>query len=122
MDRIAIKDLRIYAYHGVRDFEKEHGQLFILDVDIFADLSEACRTDNLEATINYSQAAQSIKRVMTENRYDLIETAAQAVADCILAEFSLAKSVRVCLKKPNAPIAADFGYVAVDITRSRESE
>mgnify|MGYP000769959075 CR=1 FL=1 len=65
MDRIAIKDLRIYAYHGVRDFEKERGQLFILDVDIFADLSEACRTDNLEATINYSQAAQSIKRVMT---------------------------------------------------------
>ena len=62
MDRIAIKDLRIYAYHGVRDFEKERGQLFILDVDIFADLSEACRTDNLEATINYSQATQSIKR------------------------------------------------------------
>ena len=122
MDRIAIKDLRIYAYHGVRDFEKERGQLFILYVDIFADLSEACRTDYLEATINYSQATQSIKRVMTENRYDLIETAAQTVADCILAEFSLAKSVRVCLKKPNAPIAADFGYVAVDITRSRESE
>lgn len=122
MDRIAIKDLRIYAYHGVRDFEKERGQLFILDVDIFADLSEACRTDKPEATINYSQATQSIRRVMTENRYDLIEAAAQAVADCILAEFSLAKSVRVFLKKPNAPIAADFGYVAVDITRSRESE
>ncbi len=122
MDRIAIRDLRIYAYHGVRDFEKERGQLFILNVDIFADLSKACQTDNLEATINYSQAVQSIKRVMTENRYDLIEAAAQAVADCILSEFSLAESVRVYLKKPNAPIAADFGYVAVDITRSRESE
>lgn len=121
MDKIAIRDLRIYAYHGVRDFEKQRGQTFILDVDIFANLAEACQTDKLETTINYSQAVQCIKKAMTEKSYDLIEAAAQAVADCILENFSLAESVRVYLKKPNAPIEADFGYVAVEITRSREN-
>ena len=32
-----------------------------------------------------------------------------------------AEGVTVCLKKPRAPIAADFAYVAVEITRWRES-
>lgn len=119
MDKIIIKDLRVYAHHGVHDFEKRKGQIFIIDVDINADLSEACHTDNLESTINYSQAVKVINRVMAEASYDLIERAAQVVADSILAEFDNAESVHVLLKKPNAPVEADFGYVAVEILRSR---
>lgn len=119
MDRIIIKDLRVYAYHGVNDYEKKKGQPFILDVDIFADLSDACKTDELESTINYSRAVNTIKHAMTAESYDLIERAAQITAESLLAEFPNAKSVRILLKKPRAPIEADFGYAAVEITRSR---
>lgn len=119
MDKIIIKDLRVYAYHGVHDFEKRKGQPFIVDVDINVDLLEACHTDNLQNTINYSQAVKLINRVMTEVNYDLIERAAQAIADSLLKEFDNAESVRVLLKKPKAPVEADFGYVAVEILRSR---
>ncbi len=119
MDRIIIRDLRIYAHHGVHDFEKKRGQMFIIDADIYADLTAACRTDRLEDTINYSRAAAVIKRAVSSESYDLIERAAQVAADSLLAEFPAAERVRILLKKPNAPIEADFGYVAVEITRAR---
>lgn len=122
MDRIIIRDLRIYAHHGVHDFEKKKGQMFIVDADIYADLTDACQTDDLESTVNYSHAATVIKRALTAENYDLIERAAQAAADSLLAEFSSAECVRILLKKPNAPIEADFGYVAVEITRSRDTK
>lgn len=119
MDKIIIKDLRIYAYHGVNDFEKQRGQTFILDVEISADLTKACETDNLEDTINYSQAVNIIKDTMIARSYDLIERAAQVTADALLDGLPLAESVHIVLKKPKAPIRADFGYAAVEIFRSR---
>lgn len=119
MYRIVIKDLRIYAHHGVHDYEKKKGQPFILDVEISADLSEACQTDRLESTINYSRAVEVIKHAMTAESYDLIERAAQVTVDSLLAEFPRAESVHILLKKPRAPIEADFGYAAVEITQSR---
>ena len=45
--------------------------------------------------------------------------AASRVAEAILEEFPV-EAVTVLLKKPRAPIAADFAYVAVEITRRRE--
>ena len=50
----------------------------------------------------------------------LLTRVAARVAEGILADFP-AEGVTVCLKKPRAPIAADFAAVAVEITRWRES-
>lgn len=56
---------------------------------------------------------------MNEDKYDLIEKAAYRVAEEILIEFDRVDSVDICLKKPQAPIKADFDYVAVEISRCR---
>ena len=64
--------------------------------------------------------AKRIVRVMQTEKDDLIERAATRVAEAILTEFPAVREVTVLLKKPRAPIAADFDYVAVEITRSRE--
>ena len=58
--------------------------------------------------------------VMQAEKNDLIERAAQRVAEAVLADFPV-EAVTVLLKKPRAPIAADFDYVAVEITRRREN-
>ncbi|MBQ8077343.1 MAG: dihydroneopterin aldolase, partial [Eubacterium sp.] len=33
MDKITIKDLKLFAYHGVNPEEKESGQNFFIDID-----------------------------------------------------------------------------------------
>lgn len=119
MDKIYIRGLRVFAYHGVNPEEKEKGQPFELDVTLAVDLSRPGRTDDLNDTVNYSKVAKCVLRTMQAGKDDLIERAAERVAQAVLGEFPLVQAVTVLLKKPRAPIAADFGYVAVEITRSR---
>lgn len=119
MDKIIIKDLHIFAYHGVNPEEKENGQNFYLDIVCFADLTKAGQTDDLNHTVNYAKIVKAVTAAFTAQKYDLIECAAQVVADCILNQFETVEKVVVTLRKPEAPIKADFGYVAVEIERSR---
>ncbi|HZJ77642.1 MAG TPA: dihydroneopterin aldolase [Clostridia bacterium] len=119
MDKIIIKDLRVFAYHGVNPEEKTQGQNFEIDLTAQIDLSKPCITDFLDDTVSYAKIIKTIRRVMIEEKNDLIERAAQRVAGSILNEFSAIQSVEVTLKKPEAPIKADFNYVAVNIIRNR---
>ncbi len=119
MDKIIIKDLKIFAYHGVNPEEKEEGQNFILDITAFLDLSVPCTTDNVEDTVSYAKIIKTATRIFLEQKDDLLEKAAKRVADGILAEYGKISSVTILLKKPEAPIKADFGYVAVEIKVDR---
>lgn len=120
MDKIIIKDLQIFAYHGVHEFEKTQGQNFVLDITLWVDLSLPCRSDNVNDTVSYSEIIKKVCEVFTAEKYDLIEKAAQVVCDAILADFDKVAECELCLKKPDAPIRADFGYVAVEIRRKRD--
>lgn len=120
MDKIFINDLKVYAYHGVNTEEKIDGQNFYLDIVIDAGLSKPCETDDVEDTISYAKVIKTAIRVMTAEKYDLIEKAAQKVCDAILEEYSKAEVVTITLKKPEAPMKADFGNVGITLTRSRK--
>ena len=41
MDKILIKDLEIFAYHGVLEEEKQKGQPFFISAELYLDLREA---------------------------------------------------------------------------------
>lgn len=120
MDKIMIRGLRVFAYHGVNPEEKEKGQPFELDITLEADLRRPRgESDALPDTINYAKVSKLVLRTMLAQKDNLIERAASRVAEAILQEFPVS-AVTVLLKKPRAPIAADFDYVAVEITRRRE--
>ena len=116
MDKIIVKGLKIFAYHGVNLEEKINGQNFILDITVSVDLTKPCITDKLSDTVSYSQIIKSAKRIFTEQKDNLIERAAMRVADGLFNEFQKIRSVTICVKKPEAPIDADFEYTAVEIT------
>ncbi len=119
MDKIMIKGLRVYAYHGVNQEEKEKGQPFELDITLGVDTRAAGQSDDLAQTVNYSKVSKRVLAVMLAEKNDLLERAAARVAQALLEDFPI-EEVTVLLKKPRAPIAADFEYVAVQITRRRE--
>ncbi len=54
-----------------------------------------------------------------DTNYKLLERAAGAVAEAILATFPRISTVKVTVHKPHAPIAAIFDDVGVILTRSR---
>lgn len=117
MDKIIIKDLEIYAKHGVFPEENEKGQTFYVDAELYTDLRCAGRSDNLADSTNYGQVCHYIVEKMKKDVYKLIETVAEQLAEGILSEFPLVRKVRLELKKPNAPIGLPFGCVSVAIER-----
>ena len=119
LDKIIINDLHLFAYHGVNLEEKINGQNFYLDITAHADLSKACRTDDIDDTVSYSKMIKRAAFAFTAEKYDLIEKAAQTVADILLREFPPLQVVDVTVRKPEAPVKAEFGYVAVAIRRER---
>ena len=121
MDRIIIKGLKLYAFHGVNPEEKENGQPFELDIAAYLDLSLPCRTDRVEDTVSYAKIIKTARAAFLSAKFDLLEKAAQVTADAILEAYPAIERVEILLKKPEAPIRADFGYVAVEIGRSRHA-
>ena len=119
MDKITIKGLKLFAYHGVNPEEKENGQNFIIDLDYVLDLEKACESDSVDDTVSYAAVTKCIKRAFTAEKYDLIEKAAQIVCDAVLGEFEAIQSVKITLKKPEAPVNADFEYMSVTLFRER---
>lgn len=120
MDTIKIKGLRLFAYHGVNPEEKRDGQTFVLDLRLGADLSRARRSDRLEDTVNYAAVVKAVRAAFTAQSFDLIERAAQAVCDAVLEGFPQVEEVSLLLQKPEAPVSAEFDYMAVEITQRRE--
>lgn len=118
-DVILLRGIRVFAYHGVLDFEKRDGQTFIIDLELYTDLSAAGRSDALADTVDYGEVCKTVTEAMTERSYDLIERAAQAVCDRLLAQFPLIDRVGITLKKPSAPLPCEAEYAAVKILRGR---
>lgn len=119
MDKILIRDLKIFAYHGVNPEEKRDGQNFIFDIDVSVNMTKACHSDNVDDTVSYAKVIKTVTRVCTAEKYDLLERVAQAVADTVLEEYPDVFNIKITLKKPEAPMKADFGWVGVEIFRER---
>ena len=119
MDRITVKNLKLFAYHGVNPEEKENGQTFYIDLTYYLDLKNACRSDDLADTVSYAKVVKIIQKVFTAQSYDLIERAAQVVCDALFEAFLPIQKIEITLKKPQAPVKAVFDYMAVSLTRTR---
>lgn len=119
MDKIIIKGLRVFAFHGVNPEEKRDGQTFELDITLYVPLLRAGQTDDVNDTVSYAKATKTALRVLTEAKYNLLEKVAQRLAEQLLTDYPEVEKVDVLLKKPQAPMKADFDYMAVMITRQR---
>lgn len=117
MDIIRIDNLEVYAYHGVYDEEKEKGQYFYVNAELYTNTRKAGMNDDLDASTNYGIVCDFIHDFMTKHTYDLIETVAEQLAQALLLEFKLVKSVLLEIRKPHAPIEKEFESVSVEIER-----
>ena len=120
MDRILIRDLAFFAYHGVYEQEAQLGQRFYFDLDCYLDLRPAGASDDEKDTVRYDHVAKRVEMIVLGQRFKLIEALAEAVAADLLTFMPKLQSVRVKVRKPEAPIPAIVRDVAVEITRDRK--
>jgi dihydroneopterin aldolase len=114
-DTVSIRDLRVSAVIGVYDWEREIEQALTFSVEMAADVAAAAKNDDIRDALDYSAVAQAVKTVVIEGKFQLIETAAEAVAQRLVADYGLAW-VRVEVVKP---ITSEGYTAAITIERGQ---
>lgn len=117
-DELSITGIECFAHHGVFDFEKREGQVFVVDLVLGIDTRPAAASDDLADTVNYGTLVADVKAAVERDPVDLIETVAQRITDVCLLDTRV-EWARVTLHKPDAPIDATYSDVALTITRTR---
>ena len=117
-DRISLRGVRVRGYHGVLPSEREHGQEFVIDVDLEVDTRRASATDDLADTVDYAALSDRIAAVVAGDAVNLIETLAARIADVCLAD-QLVRAVTVEVHKPHAPVSVSVADITVRIRREQ---
>ena len=120
-DRIILKGMQFYGFHGVNPEERTLGQSYVVDLEVELDLRPAGRSDNLADTVSYTQLYRVAQAVMEGPPINLLEAAAETIAQRTLDQFPV-KAVRVQVRKPRPPIrGSSIDHAAVEIYRSKPS-
>ena len=118
-DKIILKNMKFFAYHGVLEKEQLEGQYFYIDVEMFMDIKKAGLSDHLEDTINYGEVYEIVKKVTINNKFQLLEKLADQVYREILSTYGEMEKILVRVRKPDAPIDGEFDWAGVEIERDR---
>ena len=117
-DRIHLRGVEAFGYHGVLPDEKRDGQPFVVDVVMELDLARAGGSDALDDTVSYAEIAGEVVARITGPSFDLIERLAEVVAEDVL-RHRLVDAATVTVHKPQAPVGHPFTDVAVEVHRTR---
>ena len=121
MDKIKIKDLEVFANHGVFPEENTLGQKFIVSADLYTDTRKAGKTDDLTASIHYGEVSAFIEMWLKKHTYKLLESAAENLAEELLLKYPGMRAIRLEIKKPWAPIRLPLKTVSVEIERAKHT-
>ena len=117
MDKIEIRDLEIFANHGVFPEETALGQKFVVSAVMYTETRPAGLTDDLSASINYREVSHMITDFLQKNTYKLLEAAVENLAETLLLSLPLLKEITLRIEKPWAPVGLPLKTVTVEITR-----
>jgi dihydroneopterin aldolase len=121
--KIKLTGLRVFAHHGVFDFERQNGQDFYIDAVVWVDSQGLEFNDDLSKTVHYGDLAKALVDNVKHQPVDLLETLAQRLLDLVLNWGGPAGPVvkaKITVHKPNAPIVYEFNDVSVTIKGKRE--
>ncbi|XP_013708071.2 dihydroneopterin aldolase 1 isoform X1 [Brassica napus] len=120
-DKLVLKALKFYGYHGAIPEENTLGQTFLVDIDAWVSLKKAGLSDNLDDTISYVDIFSIAKETVEGPPLNLLEAVAERIASRTLEKFPQVTAVQVKLCKPNvALIKNTIDYLGVEIFRQQK--
>jgi dihydroneopterin aldolase len=117
--KIVLKELVFFARHGLLEEEAKLGQRFRLDVVVELDPFTRFGSRYSRFYGELRGTLRTIKEIFTEQRFNMIEAAADAIAVGLLERFAKLVSVTVEVKKPSVPVDCVCDYFAAEVTRCR---
>ncbi len=115
---IRMSKLSFYAYHGNSKAEQETGRRYEVDCEFAIDMNNVSRTDSLDDTIDYSMVYGTIEEIITNNKFNLIETLADRIGDAVI-NITGIENVKLKVRKMTPPISGNIDFIEIETERSR---
>jgi len=120
-DTIELRGLRALGICGALPEEQLRPQPLEIDLDVVADLAEAGRSDALEDTVDYGALCELVERVVTTERFQLLERLSARLAEVVLNDRRV-EEVTVSVRKLRPPVPQQLATSGVRITRRRSDQ
>lgn len=121
LTKLSVKGVKFFAYHGVKQSEKEIGGKYEVDLDLFYDATSAIINDDVKYAINYEEAIDTVSDVISEESYNLIETLASEIANMLMEKYTHLQIATVRIRKISVPLRNYTDYVEAEHTIERKS-
>lgn len=120
LQSILLQGVRLFAYHGVAEFERKVGTYYRIDLALDVNFSEAMRTDNLGGTVSYAEVYEVLREQMAQPRH-LLEHVAKHLLDALFHRFISVEAIELRLLKESPPIdGADCQGCGIQIAITRD--
>jgi dihydroneopterin aldolase len=120
LDKILLRGLVFYGYHGVNAEEQALGQRFRVDLTLWADLAPAASSDAVADTISYATVYKRVRALVEGSPSALLEHLAGRLCTDVLDLDPRLQRVRVRVTKLSPPLkGATVGTAGVELTRGR---
>lgn len=120
VDKIILKDMQFYGFHGLFPEENKLGQRFNVDLILYTNLKQAGMSDEMSDSINYGEVFTHVQKIVEGKKQNLIEAVAERIAEDLLQNFARLQACDVKVIKPDPPIPGHYNSVAVQIYRERD--
>jgi len=117
-DQIELRGLVAYGICGALPEEQERVQPLEVDLDVSLDLHTPGASDALDDTVDYGLLCATVERIITTERFTLLERLASRIAEATLADERV-DSVTVSVRKLEPPVPQQLTTSGVRITRGR---
>ena len=114
MDKIIIRDLLCHGILGIYPQERIEKQPILVNVTMFADISKAAQTKDIDDAVNYAASAELVRNRVENGNDLLVETLVTDLARLLLETMPIER-VRVRVEKLTA--VANAAGVGIEIER-----
>ena len=117
--KVIISQLELHAYHGWHPHEGEFGQPYTIDLELLTDLTRPAGSDHLSDALDYGVIVATTRRIFTERRHKLVESAGVELAKGLLVQFPEVDEVFVRVLKLKPPIPERIAAAGVEVRLTR---
>jgi dihydroneopterin aldolase len=114
---IRLEGLSVFGHHGARPYEKEAGQRLEVDLELEPTDARAETSDRLADAVDYDGLYRTVREVVEQQSFHLLERLGAATAETILSRFAV-RRVRVRIAKQNLGWTTG-GRAVIEVERER---
>ena len=115
---IELRDVHLFAHHGVMQQEREIGAWFTIDLEL--EVNDCCcsESDLIDNTVSYADVYEILKEEM-RHPSNLLENVCNRISKKIYDKFRQVDAINVTLCKDTPPMGGDRLKAAVRLSSKR---